>query len=92
MGQARVLAEPSRLGEESAAAGRGWPEPSGTTCRNPAKLLAALMPSVGEHPNCDGLPSVPAVHELVSASFLLPTKVRFPFVPKPCIEDRTDRG
>jgi hypothetical protein len=32
-----------RLGEENGAAGRRWPEPSGTTCRNPAKLRAALM-------------------------------------------------
>jgi hypothetical protein len=40
--------------------------------------MTALMPSTGEHSNSDGhvlrLAIMPAAHELVSASFSLPTK------------------
>lgn len=70
----------------------------GTTCRNPAKLLAALMPSVGR-----AVLTVTDICFAVAISarnpwvgqrviFVADQSALFQFIPQARIQDRTDRG
>jgi hypothetical protein len=45
-------------------------EPRCTTCRNPAKLMTALMPSVGEHSNSDRCGCISARNTRESAALV----------------------